>query len=187
MLKTVSTCLGSIAIILLVCVSCKLVRDDGNASQGVNALRLGSVDVSPWREEPNDGFLVFKASNMFDLINGGAQMYVNKGMIAGFQQDMSISGEKSARFLVLDYATEDKAIEMYNYSDASNGDKLNAGNEFPLSVAQLDGSPLGGVIAIAHFGKFYMELTFTGFSDKSEAVKTAVSFIEVFEQKIDAL
>lgn len=150
--------------------------------EAVNALRLVNGEVSPWTENNEEGFIEFKASTMFSLINGGAQSYVDKGVVAGFQQRMAVDS-KYADLLVMDYGTEAKASEMYAWADAANDEKSAVGN-YNLSVAELDNSPMSGVIAIAHFGKYYMELSFSGYNDKSEAQATAASFIEVFESKI---
>lgn len=186
MKKIICSCVAVVSVALLFGVSCKLVEDEGESSQGVNALRLANSDVSPWTENASEGFKAFKASNMFALINGGAQNYIDKGMVAGFQQNMAGGGEKTAKLLVLDFGTEASASAMYSYTDNANEDKLNAG-DYPQTVAQLDNSPSSGVVAIAHFGKYYMELSFTGYNDKSESRITAASFVEVFEEKISLL
>jgi hypothetical protein len=185
MKKIICSCVAVVSIALLVGVSCKLVEDEGESSQGVNALRLANSDVSPWTEISVDGFKDFKANNMVKEINGGAQTYVDKGMVAGFKQYMT-GGGKSAELLVLDFGTEASTSAMYSYTDNANEDKSDAGG-YPLTVAQLDNSPMSGVVAIAHFGKYYMELSFTGYNDKSEARSTAASFVEVFEEKISLL
>lgn len=151
----------------------------------VNALRLVNGEVSPWIENNEEEFIEFKASTMFSLINGGAQIYVNHGVVEGFQQTMAID-EKLAFLMVMNFGTTSNASEMYVFTDAANDEKSAVGN-YNLSVAELDNSPMNGVIAIAHFGKYYMELSFSGYNDKSEAQATAASFIEVFESKISNL
>lgn len=186
MKKVIYSCVTIVSVALLFGVSCKLVEDEGESSQGVNALRLANSDVSPWTENASEGFRAFKASNMFALINGGAQTYIDKGMVAGFEQNMAGGGEKTAKLLVLDFGTEASASAIYAYKANENGEKLAAGT-FPEAIAQLDNSAMSGVTALAHFGKYYLELSFTGYSDKSESRTTATSFVEVFEEKISLL
>lgn len=175
----------TVCLSVILFMSCKLVEDSGESSQGVNALRLSSGDISPWAEDNSGGFITFTASNMQKLVNGGAPQYVEKGLVAGFEQRMS-NGSKTAKLLILDFGTEANAVSMYTKTDNENSDKTASGT-YPQTVAQLDNSAMSGVTAIAHFGKYYMELAFTNYSDKSESRTTANSFVEVFEAKIGEL
>jgi hypothetical protein len=161
-----------------------MVADTDGSSQGVDALRLAATDISPWTEAAAGGFIAFTASNMTTLVNGGAPQYIDKGLVSGFEQNMA-NGTKTAKIWVTDFGTASNASAMYAQKDTENGNKTKAKN-FELTVAELDNSPLDGVVAYAHFGKYYLELTFS-ISDKSEAGTTASNFIEVFNAKIDAL
>ncbi len=185
MRKNVTFVAVVLSVILSGIWSCKLVEDSGESSQGVNALRLASGDISSWAEDQSGGFISFTASNMQQLVNGGAPQYVEKGLVAGFEQRMS-NGSKAVKLLILDFGTEANAVAMYTKKDSENSDKSDVGT-YPQSVAQLDNSAMDGVTAIAHFGKYFMELAFTGYTDKSESRATAKSFVEVFEVNISDL
>lgn len=186
MKKIICSCVAVVSVALIIGVSCKLVEDEGESSQGVNALRLANSDVSPWTEISDDGFKDFKANNMVKEINGGAQVYVDKGMVAGFKQYVETGGGKKAELLVLDFGTEASASAIYSYKVDGNDEKLAAGT-YSEAVAQLDNSAMSGVTAYAHFGKYYLELSFTGYNDKAESRITATNFVEVFEEKISLL
>ncbi|HON10193.1 MAG TPA: hypothetical protein PLE24_04940 [Chitinispirillaceae bacterium] len=175
------------AIILLFLASCKFVVDDGGSGKGVYALRLAPGDISSWSEDQVGGYTEFTASTLDGPggINGGAPYYTDEGMVEGFNQNLS-NGSKKACIFVWDFGTAKNASKMYTKKDGDNINKIGASGYSP-SVARLDDSPSSGVVAYAHFGKYYIEISFTEFSDKSDARSTAVSFIEVFETKISQL
>ena len=177
---------GLVMISLL--VMCKVVGDDDdNGTRTVTALRIAEGDVTQWQEE-NQGYRAYTQDNLFDIINGGADQYISRGLIEGFQQILEISGSDfSATFLVMDMNSDANAKTMFDFKADAVSTKETAGT-FSESAAVIDIGFLSGCTAYAHFGKYYLELSFTGYaSNKSEAKNNAVSFLEIFKDKIDKM
>ena len=179
------TLIAAIAGVALVIPACKLVMDDESSSQGVYALKLASGDITSWSQDESEGYSEFKASTLESLIDGGSTDYTNEGVVEGFIQKM-FNGSKKAEIRVMDFGTESNAASMYSFMDGNNNSKLEA-STYDIATAQLNDKPTSGVDAYAHFGQYYIELRFTGFSDKNDARTTAPNFLEVFETKISQL
>ena len=184
MKKPIVSIIAALGVLLIV-TSCKLVMDKDSSNQAVYALKLASGDITSWTQDASEGFSEFKASTLETFINGGAPKYVDEGVVEGFIQNMSNSSKKVIIY-VMDFGTASNATAMYAQIDANNGSKIEA-QSYSLNTAQLDDSPSSGVTAYAHFGQYFIELSFSEFSDKTEARTTAPNFIEVFETKISQM
>jgi hypothetical protein len=180
-LKTVCV----ILVTFLLFTHCKLVSDDGNDTQGLNSLKLQSDEASGWVESSLFDFNVSTCTKNTGL-NGGATKYIEKGLVEGFKQTFSISSFNFI-LIVIDFGNSANANAMFNkmYTEEVY-DKLTI-DGFSENEAIIDNSPLNGVDAYTHFGKFYFELHFTGYSNKTDAKNTAASFIELFGNKVDNL
>lgn len=180
--NTLSLCI--LAGVILILISCKLVEDTGGSGKSVYSLKLGSGDISPW-VQIDDGFKEFKPATAFDVINGGADEYVANGLVEGFFQTLSNS-DKFAEMKIMDLSSTSNATAMYKIKNKIIGDKSPSGN-YNDSIAAIDNAPLSGVVAYAHFDKYYIELDYTGYDSKTDARTAAANFIQVFDAKIDAL
>ena len=167
---------------------CKFGTEEGN-TRTVKSLQVKAEDVSQWTED-QDGFKEFSNLAMLTVImNGGADLYYNQGVIEGFIQYMSKTGtDYKIQSRVMDFGTAPKAVEMYDYIIQDVGTKQGVGS-YGLEVALVDpDGALTGCKAYAHFGQYFIELALTDYgSKKTEATNNAVSFIEVFKTKIDQL
>jgi hypothetical protein len=183
--KFVLFCITGLVSGLFFFLSCKLVAEDGDSVKGVYALRVASGDVSGWEEEKVGGYKTFKASTMCQDVNGYCKDYIDKGLLEGFQQVIA-SSSKTATFLITDFVTPEKAAAMYEYWTAKVDDAGNTGT-YDAKISILDNDPADGVIAWAHFNRYVLKLVFSGYLDKADASKVALSFVEVFETKIAEL
>jgi hypothetical protein len=177
---------GLLAVSLL--VVCKIVGDEeASGDRTVASLAIKDGDVTNWKEE-NQGYRPYTQDNFFDIINGGADEYINRGLIEGFQQILVISGsDYTATFLIMDMNSDANAKSMFDFKADAASTKEAAGN-YSESTAVIDAGFLSGCTAYAHFEKFYLELLFTGYaSNLSEAKNNAVSFLEIFKNKIDKM
>ncbi len=161
--------------------------EEEEAQLNVTQLALESNDIQQWVEE-EDGYNVYKTSEeLYQLIDGGADEYLNRGLVEGFQQRLTRTETGySATIMVMDFGTIEKAANMYQYFSSRISPVVKAGN-YNSSVAVIDPSPLDGCIGYAHFKQFYIELSLMGYgAEKSEAYNNTARFIEIFQAKINA-
>jgi hypothetical protein len=166
--------------------SITFVLDDEGAA-AVNKLKIVNGEISGWVENA-EGYREFATvDRLRDAINGAADKYFEYGVIDGFKQVLSKSSdpEKTIRYTVMDCGTAGNAAALYNYIKQDLSIKAAAGN-FDEATAIIDTDYLTSVRALAHFGKYYAEITPDGFT-KSEEIITATTFIEVLKDKISKL
>ncbi len=188
-MKTVRT----VAILTMVAgmayFACKFGTDSEGSAVSVKSLQIKD-EVEQWAQGP-DGFKPFTSLEGLTLImNGGADEYYNRGAIEGFVQFMVKSGtEYTMESRIMDFATAENAKNIYLYMrDDRASSKEDAGN-YSQDDAFIDPeASLTGCYGYAHFGQYYVELLFSGYSsNKTEASRNATSFIEVFNDKIDKM
>jgi hypothetical protein len=52
------------------------------------------------------------------------------------------------------------------------------------STVTIASPALGGITVFAHFGKFYIEVSFIGYQDQSQAISDAKLFLDLIKSKI---
>jgi hypothetical protein len=180
-------------VYFLVCISFITYRCDRVSTEEVESqvtltqLLIEENDVQQWTQDA-DGYTTYKTSTeLYALINGGADEYINRGMLEGFQQLMSRSGtDYAARVMVMNFGTIAKADDIYNFRTSQVSPTVKAG-DYGAATAILDPAPLTGCNGYARFRQYYLEFGFTGYgSEKSEAYNNAALFMEMFVAKITA-
>jgi len=119
------------------------------------------------------------------LMDGGADQYfiegLHQGMVQILQGPLVDSFPTNLSFYAIVYATDKNAEQMF--TDIKSGwGALVPLQGFDTTVA-VGYMVLGGVKAAAHFNKFYVELTVTGFVNLTDAVNTVDQMLQIVRQK----
>lgn len=82
----------------------------------------------------------------------------------------------------MDFTTVSKASDMFNHEKAMYGGiksvpSFDDATVFATSINY-------GIVARAHFNKFYFEITLAGFADSLEVLAVAGQFLNAFKAKI---
>ena len=160
---------------------------DEQPGSEIGKLRLTNGVVAGWSENTEYPYTTFTASNLFNLINGGAQEFVDRGMKEGFRQGMTNGPDKTFTSLVMDFGTAENALNMYTLKlQQFMGTKETAG-AFPENQAFVNTST-SGYEAYGVFGNVMVVIWMDGYgTDKSEAKADAVLFLEAYKNKIDLM
>lgn len=119
----------------------------------IASLRLDSTSVPGWA----DSFYVTgDTSQVFDAIDGGAIVDIQKGMRYFSRQEME-NGTHSAKLDIFDFVTVQASKNMFSYT-AKNTGALPWRSYSPTS-AVITNSPYYTVVT-AQINKYYFELTF---------------------------
>ncbi|MBN1578764.1 MAG: hypothetical protein JW913_19530 [Chitinispirillaceae bacterium] len=178
-----------VAFLCSVCFALIFWRCDcgqGTAERTVFSAKLGDNDVSQWVQD-DEGYKVYKTyDELYAAINGGAEEYIQYGLIEGFWQKMT-KGSYYVDCSVMDFGTVEKATAMYQYKADQVSPKTAAGS-YPDTIAIIDDSFITGCMGYAHFGQYYLQLSLSGYgANKPEGVQNAARYIEVFEGRINQL
>jgi hypothetical protein len=168
-------------------ISCKIVSDNDDVKT-IDAISIENGEISGWNKDASDGYVGFNTSNMEMLVNGGSIQYTSKGMVEGFEQNMTKYGtDRTYKAWVLDFGTAEKAAIMYNTILAANSSEKEASGLYPETVAFLVKDSYG-YSGYANFGKYFVSMSFDGYgANTSEAKNNVVDFLQVVKGKIDAM
>jgi hypothetical protein len=149
----------------------------------LDSMIFTNAEISPWK---NDTVAYFQGTALYNGIDGGAGQYLDQGLIETAIQslnDASPSNDSlNCKAYIMDFGTSANAGNMFDTVMSKAVDKK-AFTSFPVSVAGLDDSPLVGIIAYAHFGRFFFQLDLEGYSDKTKAIDDAEKFLTILKSK----
>ena len=137
-----------------------------------------------WQELPN-GFHTFDTTRLYDLIDGGAVIYIRHGLLHGIYHRMKQEDGRRYDALVMYFAAPEKATAMYREQKKLTGADLRLGTYDSTELSASD--VLSGICVYGHFSLFYFELTVTGYKEQAEAEKEAVRFIGIFKKRSSAI
>jgi len=155
--------------------------DDTTTISAVADLRL-STEVSNW-SEASGSYKEFDVQGLYDIINGGAVTDENNGLVEGIFQEMAGSSGRNVEIRVEDFGNAASATAMFNYSATNSVSQKVTFADFAEATA-VGTQVLGGVTVFAHFGKFYFNLQFTGYSDNQVAAADANGFLKTYQNKL---
>jgi hypothetical protein len=144
-------------------------------------------EIPGWRMGP-ESFSVWSASNLSEDIDGGAEHYIDRGMLQAAEISMTgpVENGKTAMVsqysFIMDFATTAKAKAMY---DSSRAAFLLNGQASMFDSVSFYREALDGIIAYSHCRQFYFELIFAGFSGTEKALVAAKTLLNFFRGKID--
>jgi hypothetical protein len=152
------------------------------ACQGTKPADSGSFDrlraavsrVPGWIEK-KEQYQIFKAEELYGIIDGGATEYIKQGLISGIAIACT-SGTRSLGMYFEDFGTYSRAKGMVSIKKKSMSE--------PKAVSKVGVSPaiyeevLGGCVAYWAKGRYYTEMTLTGYDSLDGAVRDAVTLID---------
>lgn len=134
-----------------------------------------------WQDVEN-GYLTYTAQTMFDLINGGAELYIMQGMVDGIFHKMNGKDTQLYDALFMNFGNEDNALQMFEMRVGDLVEPVQIPG-YPLSMAAAR-TLKGSAIVYVQFKAIYGELNFTGFADSESAIKTSAQFLSHFTMAI---
>jgi hypothetical protein len=181
--KIIFCCLG----VSLLWVMCKVDTISSTSGGKVADLKIVAGEVSGWIED-EDGYKEFNTvEELNSAINGAADKYFEFGTTEGIKQELlkETDATMTIRYAVLDCGSAENATALYNFMRQNFSIKAAVGT-YDEATAIIDTDYLESVKALAHFGKYYVEVTPNRFP-KSDMITTATTFIKVLKDKIDKL
>jgi hypothetical protein len=137
--------------------------------------------MSTWVEDKGTT-RTFTAQELFDVINGGAEEYINRGLIGGIHQQFSGTDGKTFEVFVEDFGDTAKSAAMI----AAKKESFTETGSIPelSEVSSFSSKAIGALVVVAAVGRFYIEMTASGFTDNKEAEKAAVAFVGYYRKMI---
>jgi hypothetical protein len=137
-------------------------------------LRAAVTRVPGWTEQKKQ-YRSFTAKELYGFIDGEAAVHQKQGLKSGI--GISLTSEaKSLEMYLEDFGTYSRAKGMVGIKKKSLSD--------PKKIPQVTVAPaiyeevIGGCIAYWAKGRFYIEMTLTGYDSLQNAVRDAVTLID---------
>jgi hypothetical protein len=173
--------------VILTCglAGCRIVEDEGGGgSVTVRSFRIGN-EIQGWSEASAEGYMELDPSTLrTSLVNGGADIYNNNGMVEAMQQVLESADGNRLTACIMDFASAHNATDMYDikYAEEVAAPLGITGYPDDRAIAK---SLLGGAWIFAHFDRFYIEIELQGYTQQGDALDAARLFLEYYEQIAD--
>lgn len=168
-----------------------ITRDIGTivlSKSNIRQLEIANNEIPDWSVVKSaDSFNVYTAANLHEVLDGGDLLYVQGGVVEIGIEDLekAVNDTDYVYAYFMDFGTDINAAAMVQteVSNFSGGDNPIVITGYDNNVALARGN-LGGITVYAHFKKFYIELSFTGYQDQSQAISDAKLFLDLIKSKI---
>jgi hypothetical protein len=172
-----------IAVIASLFIACPS-SNGPKAAVPLASMIFTDAEISPWR---SDTVAYYQGTALYNGIDGGAGQYLDQGLIKTAIQflvdDASPSNDSlNCSAYIMDFGTSANATAMFNTIMSRAVDKKTF-TSFPSTIAGFDDSPLVGIIAYAHFSRFFFQMDLKGYSDKTKAIDDAERFLTILKSK----
>ncbi len=145
-----------------------------------NDMRL-TDEVTGWTDQPGH-FAAFDTAQLYDLIDGGAPIYNDEGLVDGIYQFLENSDGNYCAISFYNFGTPENSLAMFTVQKnlVSSEVVIPGYND---SVA-LGDETIGGAMIYARFNQFDLELGFSGYTDVELLKNDAKLFLDVYKSKI---
>lgn len=143
-----------------------------------------AADQLPGWKEESGTYKEFDPAGLYDIIDGGADFYIDFGLKNGIYQRLKGTGDRQCDMFVEDFGTAENAQKIFNAKkkDIAEPEEIDGFND-SMVVAEV---VIGGVNALVRKGNFYFEVLLTGFDDKKRVLEEAGSIVRYFTGISDA-
>jgi hypothetical protein len=139
----------------------------------IEKLRQAAAHVPGWTEQ-KDGYRAFTARELYGIIDGGAVMYEQQGLVRGAVVSLTGSS-RSLEVYLEEFESPSRATGMAAIKKQASA----APRDLPgaRSGAVYD-EVLGGCVVYWATGRHYFEMVLTGYGALEVAIRDATTFVE---------
>ena len=143
-----------------------------------------SDEITDWADQA-EYFVVFDTAQLYDLIDGGDEFYISKGLVNGFTQRLLKNSGTICDPFIFNFGTVQNATTTFMaQSNNITTPVLLSG----YSDSTVIGDEFGGGAKIyAHFDRYELELSLMGYTDIELLKEDAALFLQVYESKIESI
>lgn len=154
------------------------------AAISVKQLEIKNNELPGW--VPHDTMGIYEGTELYNLIDGGAPQYLEKGVMTTGYQVLDGQNDRAVYSMIMDFGRDSNAVAMFLEKKTQNVGQTVLDPQYPDSVAFMT-LVLGGVQGYGHYTNFYFEIAAVGFSDSTQAIATFDTMLTWYIQKIQSL
>ena len=163
----------ALSVLFTLAVTNQIVQADGRSLS-----RFKVTGITGWTLT-GDGYSEFDPDQLYDIINGGADLYIDKGLKRGGYQKLLRDDSLQCEIFVEDFGSPENAEIIFTATTetATGSLKIGSGNDERMRVKEF----IGGILVYMHFENYYFEISVSGFDTTEEAGVGVKPFIDYFE------
>lgn len=140
-----------------------------------------TTQLKSWVEQ-KDITRKFTVKGLFEIINGGAVDYINKGLIEGIHQQFTANDGITVELFIEDFGTTEKASSMVEFkksgaSDTTTASGLAGFNHFVENA-------IGASVVFVSMDNLYMEITVSGCKKASEVENVVLEYLNYYKSNL---
>jgi hypothetical protein len=150
--------------------------------------KFADNELPGWTQDTNtvsNPFTVWKGEDLVGLIDGGADLYVNRGCMMTMAQNLVGPNGPDAQTCTV-YAmlcgTNVQADTIFAYQKFNNEASVTI-PQFDTSVAIANGGVFGNITVFANYKTMYFELQLSGYNDQDSSRSVAEHMLKMLESK----
>ncbi len=138
--------------------------------------------IPGWQEVKNT-YTKFDAEGLYDIIDGGADLYLEYGLVKGEYQRLEHTNKAQCDIFSEEYSSAQKAKELFLFKKESIAPPI----AFPhIKDAFVVGEEIiGGMVLYLCKGRYYFEVTLSGYNSISSLKKVSDDFLNLLISKFD--
>lgn len=161
-----------------------LLRDYTSSAEIIlwkSAFRLTDNEISGWVDQP-DLFISFDSLQLYNLINGGADVYFEYNAEDGIFQALNKGEDFSCDVFIYNCVSSENAESLFNDKTEISTATMTIPGYDRSNVLASDF--LGGAMLYVHWNKFFLEISLSGYSDLEVLKNDASQFLSQYSAKI---
>jgi hypothetical protein len=162
-----------ILIAILIFASADCAKTSLQEKTGIASFLPDPQELKDWKKErPSE---LYMGEDLFQYINGGAEIYHEYGFVQVLVQDFSSRNGRSVSIEIYEMEAQEAAYGIYTFKSSSSGQAVDFGNE-----GRLEGYYL-------NFWRSNFLVTLTGFDEVEETVQGLLLIAESIDKKMSSI
>jgi hypothetical protein len=137
-----------------------------------------------WQEN-RDSFIEFKAGELYGIINGGADEYIEHGLKRGIYQSLKSREKFHCEVFVEDFEKEKTALKFFNRKKGSVSQPVPLGKAKGNIKNIAADEVLGGINIYMNINQYYFEIVLNGFQTADSATASAGDFLSFYNNLLN--
>ncbi len=118
----------------------------------------------------------YQGEELYDIINGGATLYLDHGLSKGIQAVYNTKDKKECEIFIHEFAHQDSVKKLFDNQEENLGNLVTIDGYDPQFIKAFPA--IGATLIFGRNRQYYFELTVSGFQDHKSMVSSVAPFLQ---------